>query len=200
MCKFYLLSFDGSGSLDRVVFFYVCKKMDTVYILCGAVLRLIFCVLVAISLPTRLLWLKSMLIIYSPLFFVYPLKFFFPDISTESLSSMSVDKIVDQIINLVFLRWLSRHQDIVTANKRWMKGFLRLLWIFLVLRILGITLFVITQHRQWLVFFPNFVGDLIVLYCVATAVTLPKWFMTLSILLFLIIKVYWEYSVHCNTV
>jgi hypothetical protein len=178
-------------------FFCVVKKMKPVYLLYGVVLRLVFCFLVAITLPQRLLWLKSILIIYSQVLFS-PLQLLFPE-NSPYFPSQSVEKITDQMINLVFLRWLSRHQEIVTSNKRWMKDFLRLLWIFLVLRVIGVTLFVITQHQQWLVYFPNFVGDLIVLYCIATTVTLPTWFMTLFILLFITVKVYWEYRLHWNT-
>lgn len=166
------------------------------FYLFGVVLRILFCLIVAYTIPSRYLWIKSMLIIWGSEFFdFYPVKWIMgPEM--EDFTYHTADKITDQIINLVFLRWLSKHQHSVRSDSTWMKHFLNMLWVLLILRVLGVSLFIITQKRKWLVFFPNFVGDLIVFYCLFATFVLPVWFRVCSIIVFLTIKVIWEWKMH----
>lgn len=162
----------------------------------GNVLRILFCLVVAYTIPTKYLWFKSMLIIWGSEFFdFYPVKWIMGS-RMEDASYHVYDKITDQIINIVFLRWLSQHPEVVRFDKTWMNIFLKVLWVLLILRIIGMVLFFLTKERKWFVYFPNFVGDLIVFYCVFATFALPVWFRTILIVIFFCLKIFWEWKMH----
>ena len=166
--------------------------MNAIYVLAD-LLRVVFCVLVAYLLPHRVLAIKAVLILWvSNLFSYYPALWMMGDGFDPTLFKMT-NTVTDQIINFSFLRWLtrftrrsSRH---VASNLRVMKLLLVVLWISLVIRITGTILFIVKRKREYLVYLPNFVGDLLLLFCVFMNYKTPVFLMVSVVFLYLVIKI-----------
>lgn len=165
--------------------------MNSIYVL-GDLLRVIFCVLVAFLLPHRVLALKAVLILWvSNLFSYYPARWI-TGTEFDPISFKITNTITDQIINFSFLRWLTQYtrksSSNIASNLYFMKLLLVVLWISLVIRITGTVLFVLKRKREYLVYLPNFVGDLLLFYCLFLNYKTPVLIMVSVVFVYFVVK------------
>lgn len=173
--------------------------MNLVYIL-SDLLRVIFCLLVAFGLPHRVLGLKAILIVWaSNLISYYPALWMLGN-EFDLLSFQEANTVTDQVINFSFLRFLGIYtrdpSHKVASNRRLLKILLVVLWVALVIRIVGTSLFIVLRKREYLVYLPDFVGDLIVLFCLFLNYETPVFLMVSVLFVYLVIKVSVVVSLH----
>lgn len=96
---------------------------------------------------------------------------------------------VANTINFSFIRWLAVYTrnsaDRVASDRGFLKLLLIVLWVSLAIRIVGTLLL---RIREYLVYLPNFVGDLLVLFCL--------FLMSSIVIVYLVLS--WHYNITSN--
>lgn len=158
--------------------------------------RLVFALLVGIFTPDSYLWLKSIVVLwgselldYRPTLWVEGKNFIKPHYDI-------LDKINDQVINFGFLVYLTWYYygsgKPIASNNSLMEGFLWIIWVSFITRVFGTGLFLQTFDSSWLICFPNYCSELMILFSFAVNFDIPPFYIISVIILLIILKIVWE--------
>lgn len=159
-------------------------------------IRLVFALLVGFLTPDTYLWLKSLLVLWGSELLDYRPTRWVEGKNFIKLHYDIVDKINDQVINLGFLVYLTWYfygsGKPVASNNSLMEGFLWILWVSLITRVFGTGLFLQTINNSWLIYFPNYCTELMILFSFAVNFDIPSFYIISVIVVILVLKVVWE--------